>query len=255
MDKEILINDFAFRSFREVADYDYIAARMAYRAKLVPQFLWSSLQSIEKYLKCIFLLNRIKASSLRHDLGAALGLLEKRAPFELRLRQPGREFIEHLDTYGRFRYLETPFHLMGLEIMQLDMAVWDIRRYCQVLDYEINLPNGEKKQMFDIEIRTIEHSETKSPHAFSIIGGALEKIIADRKHPARQPLLWQNLFFGQRARKRARLQRYMHATNSPLFLHPEILDDVLEYVFLPKDVINACRVNWGQPEVASVIQN
>jgi hypothetical protein len=39
MDKEILLNDFAIRSFREVADYDYITARMAYRSKLVPQFL------------------------------------------------------------------------------------------------------------------------------------------------------------------------------------------------------------------------
>src|SRR5713226_2384450 len=28
-----------------------------YRAQLVPQFLWSSLQAIEKYLKCILLLN------------------------------------------------------------------------------------------------------------------------------------------------------------------------------------------------------
>ncbi len=241
MDKEILINDFATRSFREVADYDYIAARMAYRAKLVPQFLWSSLQSIEKYLKCILLLNRIKARSVGHDLSTALDLLKKHAPFELRLQKPSLDLIAHLDTYGRFRYLETPFHVMGLEIMQLDMAVWDIRRYCQVLDYEISLPNGEKKQMLDIEIRTIVHSETKPPQSYSLIGGALEKIIADKTHPAREPLLWQNLFFGQRARKRVRLRRYMHTTNSPLSLHPEILEDVLQFVFLPKDVINAYR--------------
>ena len=68
MDKEILINNFAIRSFRDVADYDYISARMLYRAKLVPQFLWSSLQSIEKYLKCILLLNRIKANKVGHNL-------------------------------------------------------------------------------------------------------------------------------------------------------------------------------------------
>jgi hypothetical protein len=130
---------------------------------------------------------------------------------------------------------------MGLEIMQLDMAVWDIRRYCRVLDYEIKLPNGEKKHMLDIGVRAIEHSETKPPQSFQLIGGALEKIIADKEHPAREPLLWQNLFFGQRARKRVRLRRYMHSTNSPLSLHPEILDDVLQYVFLPKDVVNAYR--------------
>jgi hypothetical protein len=43
-----LLNDFAIRSFRDVADGDYIVARMAHRATLVPQFLWSSLQAIEK---------------------------------------------------------------------------------------------------------------------------------------------------------------------------------------------------------------
>ena len=67
MDKKILINDFAIRSFRDIADYDYISARMAYRAKLLPQFLWLGLQAIEKYLKCILLLNRIKAKII-HNL-------------------------------------------------------------------------------------------------------------------------------------------------------------------------------------------
>jgi hypothetical protein len=39
----ILVNDFAIRSFRETADKDYIAARMAYRARLIQPFLWSAL--------------------------------------------------------------------------------------------------------------------------------------------------------------------------------------------------------------------
>ena len=54
-----LVNDFATRSFREIADGDYIAARMSFRALLVPQFLWQSLQAMEKYLKCILVLNPI----------------------------------------------------------------------------------------------------------------------------------------------------------------------------------------------------
>ena len=36
---ELRINDFAKRSFRDIADLDYIAARQASRAGLVPQFL------------------------------------------------------------------------------------------------------------------------------------------------------------------------------------------------------------------------
>ena len=57
MNTDILLNDFATRSFREIADCDYIAARLSYRAQLVPQFLWQSLQAIEKYLKCALVLN------------------------------------------------------------------------------------------------------------------------------------------------------------------------------------------------------
>ena len=243
MNKEILINDFAIRSFRDVADYDYIAARMAYRARLVPQFLWSSLSAIEKYLKCILLLNRIKSTKGTHDLELLLDRFKKEARFELRLRRPSRDFIKHLDTYGRFRYLETPFHIKGLEIVKLDMTVWDMRRYCRVLDYEINLLNGEKKQMFDAEILEIERSENIAPHLFSIFGGTLEKIIKDREHPAREALLWQNAFFGTRARKTVKLSHYSQSTNSPLSLNPEILDDILEYAYLPKDVIAAYREN------------
>jgi HEPN domain-containing protein len=60
-DPETLLKDFAFRSFFEIADGDYIAARTLYRAKLLPQFLSASQQALEKYLKYILLLNRIHA--------------------------------------------------------------------------------------------------------------------------------------------------------------------------------------------------
>lgn len=48
---EMRVNDFAARSFRDVADRDYVAARLACRAGLMPQFLWSAQQAFEKYLK------------------------------------------------------------------------------------------------------------------------------------------------------------------------------------------------------------
>ena len=59
IDKVVLLNNFAIRSFRDTADLDYIAARMAYQTHLTPQSLWSALQSIEKYFKCILLLNGV----------------------------------------------------------------------------------------------------------------------------------------------------------------------------------------------------
>jgi HEPN domain-containing protein len=55
-----------------MADEDYIAARMAYRAGLSYSSLWASQQAIEKYLKCILLLNRIPAQQVAHSLDEAL---------------------------------------------------------------------------------------------------------------------------------------------------------------------------------------
>jgi len=48
------LNSFATQSFRDQADRDYIAARLACRYELFPQFSCSSHQAIEKYLKAIF---------------------------------------------------------------------------------------------------------------------------------------------------------------------------------------------------------
>lgn len=39
--KDRELNHFAIRSFRDVADADYIAARLAYRGQLPVQFLWA----------------------------------------------------------------------------------------------------------------------------------------------------------------------------------------------------------------------
>src|SRR5262245_21230139 len=241
MDREILLNDFAVRSFRDTGDYDYVCARMAYKAQLYPQFLWLGLQAIEKYLKCILLLNRIPATNIFHDLEAALQLLKKHASFEIRLSEASRKFIEDLDTDGRFRYLETSFYGFGLEMLRLDKSVWEIRRYCRVLNYQSTLPDGTEKPMLPIELKEIENSESRPFHKFKIAGGALEKLVADKNHPARKALLWRNFYFGSRARKSVKRPGSFHATNSPLFLHPEILDEVSRYIYLPKDVKAAYR--------------
>jgi hypothetical protein len=245
---DVLLNDFAVRSFRDVADHDYIAARMAARARLIPQFLWSSLQAIEKYLKCILLLNRIKGRRVRHDLNTALRLIEEHARFKLLLKPRSVELIEHLDTYGRFRYLETPYHVKGLELIQLDLTVWSVRRYCRILDFEISWPAGGDRSKFEHRLRAIEASEAMPHRPFRLPGGALEKIIEDEEHPAREPLLWKNMFFGWRPRTRVRFSPSFHATNSPLSMHPQILDEVLKYVYLPKEVVDHYRQRVEQVE-------
>jgi HEPN domain-containing protein len=157
MDTEILLNDFATRSFRDIADQDYISARLSYRHGLYPQFHWQSLQAIEKYLKAILLYNRIKATDINYDLDKAIKYIGK-LQFEILRSESTDNFIKHLSNFGRFRYLESSYCIHGPKIVELDKAVWEIRRYCTVLNHEVKLSDGKKKNLLEIKL---ERSTTK----------------------------------------------------------------------------------------------
>src|SRR5215469_4201744 len=89
--KEALLNGFALRSLRDVADGDYIAARLAYRADLQLQGFWASQQALEKYLKAILLFRRIPNVRRGHSLRNLLAALEREFP--LRLSRETLDFI------------------------------------------------------------------------------------------------------------------------------------------------------------------
>jgi HEPN domain-containing protein len=225
MEIEARLNDFAIRCFRDIGDGDYVSARMAYRAGLTMQYVWASQQAIEKYLKYILLLNRIPAADVKHNLEAGLSKIAGLGNISLDLTSPTKEFIGYIDTYGRFRYLEASFYSFGGDIVKLDRTVWELRRFC-TLDQgprQIKLRDGFPAPKIRIE------------------RGHLEKIMDEPKSPAREPLLWQNAFFGKRTRRSVRVRGGFTATNSPLFLSPHILDEVVKYVFLPGEVKTAYR--------------
>ncbi|WP_158549005.1 HEPN domain-containing protein [Alloalcanivorax xenomutans] len=223
-----------------MADQDYIAARLSYRHGLYSQFHWQSLQAMEKYLKAILLYNRIKAKEINHDIDKAINYTKK-LPFVLKRSPTTDEFIKHLSDFGRFRYLESSYFIEGPKLAELDKAVWEIRRYCKVLNYNLVLPDGQTRNMFCRELRAIDISDQQPRQNFEISGGLLEKILANRDHLSRSALIWRNLFFGKAIRKKVRMRSVFHAVNAPLYLHPEILDEVLEYIFLPKEVERAYR--------------
>ena len=233
------LNDFAARSFRNMADRDYIAARMALRAQLMPQFLWAAQQAIEKYLKYILLVNRIEAK-VGHDISAAFQLTEK-LPFKIDLRPKSRAFVDHVARYGQYRYLDISYFVEGHALVHLDMAVWDLRRFCQVLDvFGKRLPPVEQR-MLDESLALLKTSTDRPPHAFRINGGFLEKVLESKAHPARAGLVWQNGFFGSRRRLRVKSRHYLNAENSPLYLFPEMLDELLKYVYIPKELRDGYR--------------
>lgn len=229
------VNNFATRSFRDMADRDYIAARLACRAELMPQFLWSAQQAFEKYLKYLLLVNRIPALKVRHDIALALKLTEQ-LPFKLELRPQSRKFIEYIATYGEYRYLDVSSFVRGHVLLELDTAVWELRRYCQILNvFGKTLPAVEQCMLEGAQA-ALKISADRPPHEFRLGGGFLEQVLDTKDHPARAALVWQNGFFGVKKRQSITVRHHAQGTNSPLYLYPEMLEELIKYVFIPKDL-------------------
>ena len=227
---QYLLNDFALRSFRDIADGDYIVARAACRASLASQYLWATQQMIEKYLKCILLLHRIPAANVKHDLGAAVDCIESSGKLKLGLTTATKEFLRRIDREGQFRYLEVSNFGQSRDLVAIDRTAWELRRFCTL----------------DTSVAKVVLRNGYAAPRVSLPGGLLESIMADKKQPAREPLLWHNGFFGPRIRKTVKLRGWWQATNSPLSLHPELLSEVRKYVYLPKKVIQAYEEMRGK---------
>jgi HEPN domain-containing protein len=236
------LNSFATQSFRDQADRDYIAARLACRYELFPQFLWSSHQAIEKYLKAILLYNRIPADRVRHDFVAALSLA-KSLPFSIELSQRSQSFIEHLSKCGEFRYIDVPYDVHGHILIDLDLTVWEIRRYCQVLNvFGKTLPPQEEGLLSKAKA-DLAQSSSRPRHKFRLHGGLLESLLSNGKHPSRAALLWQNAVYGVRKRATVRVKEHLHFQNPHLYLYPEMLDELVKYVFIPPKLAKAYRAH------------
>lgn len=71
-----------------------------------------------------------------------------------------------------------------MELLELDRAVWQLRLYCRVMDYDVTFPSGEKKNLREPNLKAIENwLGSKTPHKFRLIGGHLEKVVKKRDHP------------------------------------------------------------------------
>lgn len=196
---------------------------------------------MEKYLKYILLVNRIEARKIGHDLSKGLKKIDDNASFKLQLSSDVYKFIEHLDTFGRHRYFETMYTYDGSDLLLLDKTIWEVRRYCQPIEWRATRADGRVVDLSSAVLRSIELARDHPPYKFRHIHGHLEKIISKRSHPARPALVWQNAYFGTRDRPSVTLPGWSGFANSPLSLNPQIVDEVIKYVFLPRDVVAAFR--------------
>ena len=226
---DAFLNDFAKRCFRDMADVDYITARMAIRAGLVTPFLWASQQTIEKYLKCILLLNRIEAKKVNHNLDSALKKIEQSGIISLELSPCIKEFINRLAQYGHYRYLDVSNFAKGADVFLLDRAVWEIRWFCAR----------------NIHSRRVDIREGEPVPRMRIPGGLLEEILNNSNNPAHEPLTWQNNCFGSHNSIIAEATTWFVANNAPLSLSPKMVDEVAKYVHIPKNIAEACRGKIG----------
>ena len=238
----ILVNDFAIRSFRETADKDYITARMAYRARLIQPFRWSALHCLEKYVKGILLLNRVDAKKLGHSVLPGIDRMKQHGKFVLNLSEGTVKFIKNLEDDGaEDRYYLASYEIEPFDIARFDRAVWELRRYCQPLDYDTVGMNGKTVNMLTHELARVHRAKEMHEKGTCISGGVLEQIIEKKDHPAREALIWNNLFFGPSRRKAVKMRPDWEAGNSPGFLHPEVIDEVIKYVNIPKDIAEGAR--------------
>jgi hypothetical protein len=91
-----------------------------------------------------------------------------------------------------------------------------------------------KQEMLDAALDELRASGANPRHTFKIPRGYLEEILAKPKHPARDALVWHNPCYGVRSRKTVKVRDVMQAFNAPLYLFPDMLDELLAYVFVPQ---------------------
>jgi len=235
-----LINQFAIRCFRDTGDGDYIAARLAMKARLGGQFLWSAQQAIEKYLKCILMLNRKTTKDLSHDIRRALNRINEELPFKIEMRKPEEELFDHIDEWGGDRYLLFSHHVFDKEVLKLDLLVWHLRQYCEPLDV-VHYADEPSDAVLLRNVAAIEARLMGPAKGGHIRGAFLEQVLANKDHPARPGLVWRNARYCGKPLKFIKFVDNWQAVNAPLYLTPELANQVAMYMKIPKDVVNAAN--------------
>lgn len=232
---DVLINEFAIRSFRDTADRDYANARLAYRAQLFQQSQWSALHCLEKYIKTILLLNRVDARNLRHEVTKGITLIKEQGNSEIEISDVVSGFLHKLEDGAHHRYFEVSYDAETCDLMRLDRAVWEIRRYCQPL---AEVHAGPVQPTLYTPQQLVA-AKTEKPKSTCINNGWLEKVLLQRSHPARPGLIWKNLYFGNSNRKSVKIKSHWEFGNAFIWNHPEIMEEINKYCRFPKGLAEA----------------
>lgn len=241
MDKHtrIRLNNLAIRNFRDTADLDYIHARLAFRHKLIPQFLWSSLHALEKYGKSMLLQNLIKGKNIQHEILPSVRKFEQEMAVSLNLSEEVLIFMKRLDARARHRYLDVSDYSLNKDIVTLDRSVHQLRRFCQYFDYFHQFDIDPKAKIEELASMIEDEDRFEDVKPIRINGGRLEKILGDKNHPARSALIYNNPFFCTRKRKKIPVDLGGSCSYISQFeIEPDLINMAKEYIFIAKDTKN-----------------
>lgn len=228
-------NMFAKQCFLDIADYDYIGARILFRNECWDQFLHLAHQSLEKYLKTILLFNNFDTRSGGHDLEKLLKDVDK---IELvSLERETKNFIKEINGVRFVRYLSAPISGKRDYLIKLDKAVWDIRLFC-----------GRHDPRFIAEaIKNKDKLLKITLNGFSIVfSGRLEKILKNNRGKfttLRDNLVWKNFKYGSRIKKSIKFSLGSWSKNPYFFLGTnawkrEVFEMLSKHVSFEREVKN-----------------
>jgi len=174
---------------REIADMDYISARVLFKDRCFDQFLYYSHQCLEKYAKSIFLFNDSKQGKKGHNLSKLFYGLKKLNHFEIPSHV--EKFVSDLDSTYFARYLSAPFFARKCYLNLLDQTVWYLRIYSQ----------SDLDKITRIK-KAIDSGNKKHIKSNAIFLGKLENILLNKNKKyeiLKSNLIWKNPYYGLRS--------------------------------------------------------
>jgi len=237
---------FIERSFRDVADQDYVLARIAYRYDLRLQFVWLAQQAAEKYLKALLLYNGRSAKRFRHSVVPAYDEVLRIHDIPFEFPASTRNFMQYLDDRAS-RYFEYSFYVTTKTLVALDRTVWFLRRYCEYIRGTTHDTDGQVVDRLQREIQWRGNAlYLTKPYRFTMFHGYLESVLRDRSCKLRPFLTWSNLYFARRRRTSPDASRGF-STNSAIALDPSLVAELDSDVHFSKELKRRME-KWASEE-------